>query len=127
MSRISLHAQKRAWPISCELEHLRRLRHGLGKLELAGIDALQLLVPTRSRGRAALRRSTEGLQMNILDSLRFESGPKRRFGEPRPARQGQRANVDQSLDTGGSKCADQLAYSRAFVADGEDSHLHSGW
>src|SRR6185312_10962703 len=61
MRRLALHAQQRARFLAREREHLGRLHDRLGKLELAGVDALQIVMPARSRRSSSLRRRAERL------------------------------------------------------------------
>ena len=57
MRRVAFEAQKRTWLLARKLEHLRRLRDRLGKLELTGVDALQV----RSRPARAAARPSAGV------------------------------------------------------------------
>ena len=67
LGRVALEAQQGARSLRCEREHLRRLRDRLGKLELTGIDALEIRMPPGARSRPALGRRAERFQMDIFD------------------------------------------------------------
>ena len=69
---IPLIAEQGARLLARKVEHLRALRHGLGKLELTGIDAHEIVVPSGPRRGTSVRRRAV-----------FEKPGRREFGTAR--------------------------------------------
>lgn len=122
MRRLTLHAQQRARLLTGKLQHLRALHHRLRKLELPGIDSLELGVTSGARGGPPVGWRAERLQMDIFDPRLVERRPKRRFRKAGPPRKRQRADVDHALDGHALQRRDELRDGCALITDGEDAH-----
>lgn len=118
---IALVAEQGARLFRRELEHLRALGDRFGELELAGVDASEVVMAAGAGGGAALGRGTEGAQVDIVDSSLGQRVAERRLRETGAARIGDGADVDHALDPGLLKRRDKLADGGAFIADGEDA------
>jgi hypothetical protein len=124
MRRLPLHAQQRTRLFANELEHLRRLHHRLGKLELTRVDARHIRVPARPRCRPSFGGRAERLEVHVFDPSFFERAPKRGLRKARAPRQRQRTHVDHALDARLLQRGEELGDRGAFISDGEDAHLN---
>lgn len=62
-------AKERARLLFGESDHLRRFGHRFWKLQLAGVNALQVFDPPGARGRPAIRWSSKRAQMDVIDAF----------------------------------------------------------
>jgi len=100
-ARVALVTKQSARLLARQLEHLRPLGDRFGKLELAGVNALELLVPPLARRLAPPGRGAKGAQVNIVDASVCQGIAQWRLGKARPPRIGDCPNIDHAPDPSG--------------------------
>ena len=74
-------AQQRDVPLAGKIGKLCASGHRLGQLQLPGIDALELGVPTRPRRRTTVGGGAKRLEMAIFDPSLGQRSGQRGLGE----------------------------------------------
>ena len=103
-------------------KRLLHRQHGFRSLQLLFEDAAHLRNPAFPRGLAACLGRSERAQVKILDAALAERSGQRGLGEAGPPRCRHGANVDQQLDSGLAKLAQELVLGFAFIADRREPH-----
>jgi hypothetical protein len=83
-------------------------------------DRSHLFVLAGASRRPPVRRSSQRVDVDIVDPGLLEVGPEPRLRETRPPRPRRRANVDDQVDTPAAKLLEEAADRRCLVADRGD-------
>lgn len=119
---LALVAQERARLLFRQVEHPGTFGDRFRKLELTGVNALQIFRPSGTSGGAPIRRRAKRPQMDIIDPDFRQLVPQEILRKAGPPGIGDGANVYDSLYPRLLKRREELGDCCPLIADREDAH-----